>query len=450
MIVNIPPSLERFCDLVGSGLTKGQRKLVPMLLAGLLLVRGIRSHAAVGRCVRRHQRDRSSVSRLFRRMRFRTLDLYRSAFQRMVGILGGQKSRGRRRWALSIDGVSTRRGGFSKIANAQQFRKKARDKKGTSTKAHTFVMGLLITDKGARIPVPRRTYYTRAYCRKNKKKYRSQQDLATMMIRDLKLPEGIELIVLADEYFEGHKLKECCDELGYTFIVPVDSRRTFDRLPGERSGGSLYNWGRTLSRSDFTHVVLVRGQEQTGSYRRYTPRRAGPKETRRFRVYRDIRDVAKLGKVLVVYSWKGPVYRPRYDARRETFKVLVTNNLALTAGEVVEWYDLRWQIELFFRELKSDLGLADYRGTDFEAFERHVDLVLLSFLSQEWRRECLHKEARARRTRGQLAALRTRGMQRLLEEEAEANDVAYFADCLKTKDGRRELLSILPALRRVG
>src|SRR5262249_49935940 len=29
--------------------------------------------------------------------------------------------------------------------------------------------------------------------------------------------------------------------------------------------------------------------------------------------------------------------------------------------EVVAWYDLRWQVELFFKELKSVLGLADYR-----------------------------------------------------------------------------------------
>jgi hypothetical protein len=39
--------------------------------------------------------------------------------------------------------------------------------------------------------------------------------------------------------------------------------------------------------------------------------------------------------------------------------------------------------EVFFRELKSDLGLSDYRGTGFRAFERHVDLVLLSFMLLE-------------------------------------------------------------------
>ena len=33
-------------------------------------------------------------------------------------------------------------------------------------------------------------------------------------------------------------------------------------------------------------------------------------------------------------------------------------------------YALRWQIEVFFRELKSDMGLEDDSGGDFRAYER--------------------------------------------------------------------------------
>ena len=37
-------------------------------------------------------------------------------------------------------------------------------------------------------------------------------------------------------------------------------------------------------------------------------------------------------------------------------KVLMTNDLTLSARQVMEQYSLRWQIELFFKQLKSSLG----------------------------------------------------------------------------------------------
>ena len=36
-------------------------------------------------------------------------------------------------------------------------------------------------------------------------------------------------------------------------------------------------------------------------------------------------------------------------------RTLLTNDLSLSVAEIVELYDLRWQIELFFKELKSSL-----------------------------------------------------------------------------------------------
>ncbi len=63
---------------------------------------------------------------------------------------------------------------------------------------------------------------------------------------------------------------------------------------------------------------------------------------------------------------------------RETFKVLVCVNSELLGERdmeklgamIVECFEMRWPVEVFFRELKSDLGLSDYQGTDFRAFER--------------------------------------------------------------------------------
>jgi hypothetical protein len=446
MLVNIPPSLEDFCRRFCSMLTKRQLHLLPMLLSGLLLVRGKRTQAALGRVVKKRRRHRSSLSRLFRRARFRTRDVCRAVCRKLIDMVKPVDKGLRRTWILLIDGTCTKRGGFSRIANAVKYRRKKK-KKGRSTKAHSFVMGLLVTERGVRIPVPRRTFYTKAYSRKHRKKYRSQQALAVIMIRELHLPEDVDLIVMADEYFEGESLWKACSELGHTWIVPVDSRRCFSDSCGRRCAGRrLHARGKALARTAYEELVLVRGQEKTVSYRRCRSRRAGPKDKRRYRVAREIRTVTKLGKAQVVYSWKSPVYRPRRSERGETFKVLITNNLEMTGAEVVEWYELRWQVELYFRELKSYLGLSDYIGQDFEAFERHVDMVMLAFASQEWRRMNLLSAKPAPKLEGQLKVARTSFMQQLLEEEAEENDLRYFRRCLATEDGRRELLYLFPVL----
>lgn len=446
MIVHVPPSLQEFCDQFSSALTKVQKELLPVLLSGLLLARGKRTQTNLAQGVKTQRRNKSSISRLLRRARFRTRDLVAHVTRGMIEKVSSGAREAKRTWVFILDGTATRRGSYTKIENALQYREKASRSKGKSTKAHTFLMGLLITDTGVRIPVPRRTYYTKAYCRKHRRAYRTQQQLAELMIRDLTrlLSEDVHLVVVADEYFEGSRLFGLCKKLGHTFIVPVDSRRTFSDEKGRGQGKTLHQRGRSLRRA-FKEVVLVRGQEETASYRRQEPRRAGPKDTRHYRVAHETRDVTKLGPAQVVYSWKCPVFQPKRDVSGESFKVLVTTDVELPAEKVVEWYELRWQVEVWFRELKSHLGMADFCGQDFGAFERHVDLVMLAFASQEWRRTELLKKKPPPRVRARLAGARTSFMQALLDVEAQQVDSRFLARCMKTKEFQDDLfLQMLP------
>lgn len=43
-------------------------------------------------------------------------------------------------------------------------------------------------------------------------------------------------------------------------------------------------------------------------------------------------------------------------------------------------YSLRWQIEQFFKELKSTLGIDHYHLQKFECVEAWVELALTTFL----------------------------------------------------------------------
>ena len=66
-----------------------------------------------------------------------------------------------------------------------------------------------------------------------------------------------------------------------------------------------------------------------------------------------------VGKVQVVFSTNEKPQNGK-PVERDKTKILMTNSLTLSRAEIVELYDLRWQIELFFKEPKSTLGLGHY------------------------------------------------------------------------------------------
>jgi hypothetical protein len=373
------------------------------------------------------------------------------------------RARGAREvWFLAIDGVASKRGGRTKVENAIKCREKGRGRKGRSTKAHLFVTGLLITPSGARIPLPRRSYYTQKYVnrlnrlRKEGRRrgkplvHKTQVDLACLIVKELDLPDNIKLVVVADEHFEGKKLTALRRKRGRAFVAPVDSRRTFE------DGGTLHARGKALPRGAYRKLTLRRGEEDTASRRRHLPAGAGEKGRRAYRFHCERRTVAGIGEVAVVYSWKRRRDRSGRLTERETFKVPVCSepellgetDLAKVGAMIVEFYEMRWEVEVFFRELKSDLGFSDYQGTDFRACERHVDLVLLSFMFlEEMRRE----EAAGTRSpvrRRELARMRTRGLKGRLAREAHAADVSWMTELARSRGGSRHAHELLPALKK--
>jgi len=72
---------------------------------------------------------------------------------------------------------------------------------------------------------------------------------------------------------------------------------------------------------------------------------------------------------------------------------------------------------LKFRELKSELGIGDFSGQDFEAFERFIDVSLLAFMYLEWCRVQNANSARSRKEKGRLKIMRTRGMNVKIRED---------------------------------
>ncbi|MFO0897533.1 MAG: transposase [Pirellulales bacterium] len=72
-------------------------------------------------------------------------------------------------------------------------------------------------------------------------------------------------------------------------------------------------------------------------------------------------------------------------ATPDDVKILMTN-ARLSTSEVLELYALRWQIELFFKELKSTFGFAQYRFRKFTVVQAWVELALSAVMFVEEQR----------------------------------------------------------------
>jgi SRSO17 transposase len=307
-------------------------------------------------------------------------------------------------------------------------------------------MGILLASDGTRFPLPALPYYTKQYCRQHRIKFKTQVELAAQMIRDAPIPLDVgKVIVLADEYYEGGTVHQVCATKGYSYIMPTDSRRCLADKQGHRTAVTLHERGRHLSRRLFRKIVLVEGQEKTVSYRRLSE--PGRKTKRVYRAHTEAQMVTGLDLVRITYSWKRKRRKGKYSGG-DTYKVLVSNDMTLSVEQIIEYYELRWQIELFFRELKSAIGFNRFRGDSFTAYARFVSMVLLSFLFLEWTRFTDLKKTSSRKQSADLAKARTHGLVNRLQNDIETENVEYILDCFEQKQTRAECINIFRKLLR--
>jgi hypothetical protein len=65
---------------------------------------------------------------------------------------------------------------------------------------------------------------------------------------------------------------------------------------------------------------------------------------------------------------------------REVELVFLTNNLEWSAGTIADLYRCRWQIEVFFKQIKQTLQLADFLGQSANAVRWQVWMALLLYV----------------------------------------------------------------------
>lgn len=314
-------------------------------------------------------------------------------------------------------------------------------KKVVFKNVHNFTFGLLITPSGIRIPM-QIPHYTQAYCREHGLEHRTTAESAAQMIRTLPLPPRAEVVVIGDTAYDAQVVREACDERGYTWIVPANPERVYEGPKGQRP--------QLRSRlKDWTSLSLktIRLRASTGKYARYrrlSRWRVGPKmKPRVYYAYQEKREVRRVGRVLLVFSTMKPNLE---KATPDDVKILMTNAVDLSVGEVIDLYSLRWQIELFFKELKSTLGFAQYRFQNFRAVQAWVEMAITTVLFLEYERirhvQDRHLSVASRRW---WEAQRLHGLCHAYRQQCAVAELKYLADRLRTSGGIAKLKRLLSA-----
>jgi hypothetical protein len=429
-----------------TGLAESARFMVLRVALAFIGHRGRMSCSQAAVSVTSDTVHRGELTRFLKRPR-RRKEEYISAL--LALLLGKENKRGRFIFLIDATLVSQAGKWTQNTFSTNNHQRIGRKKKGARynkkkivyKKCHSFTFGVLITPSGMRIPfqIP---HYTKEYCGLQGLVHRTTAEAAAEMIRTLPLPAGADVTVLGDTAYDAKVVQEACAERGYIWIMPANPERVYEGPRGQRP--------KVRSRlKDWTSLTLqtIRLRASTGKYagyRRLSKWRSGPTQKPRvYYAYQEDREVRRVGSVRLVFSTTKPNLTA---ATPDDVKILMTNAKHLSLREVIELYSLRWQIELFFKELKSTLGFDQYRFQAFAAVESWVEIAVTTVLFLEHLRAQRMQDQRLSEERREWwSRQRLHGLCAAFRQECEGKELQYMAERLKTPGGIAKLKRLLTA-----
>jgi hypothetical protein len=223
---------------------------------------------------------------------------------------------------------------------------------------HAFLICTL-RFRGVTIPWSIRLWLPKAFCRSARGKalglkFKTSHDLAAEVIGDfpVELASRFKIRVLFDSGFLSEQVVGACQERGFHFISVAKSNRVF--FPSGYNGKrQIMSYGPGVLR---TYGKTIRIENDRG--------------TAKFRVATRDGFMRGIGTVRVVFSER---------LSDGSFVAIVTDDMTLTARDVIIAYKSRWAIEVLTKNLKQHLGLGQYQTTRYEGLIHHLHLSLISF-----------------------------------------------------------------------
>jgi hypothetical protein len=404
----------------------------------------LRSASQAADSIRTDPRHRAQLARFLARQRWSRDWL---ALESFAGLLLESCLREQGDWLFILDQTTHTTLGLHaqntySCRNTKKRKKNSRRKqKKTPPKLnHVFVCGLLVSPQtGTRIPCVR-PYYTEEYLERQAAKGRpapafaTQADIAADMIRGVRVPSGSRVLVLGDTAFEAKQIRAACLARGFDWITPANPERV---LAGPKPRRRLSEKGKDLDAETMTRIELRPGLTDWWRHQRGSKAKAWRgKYARLYWARAETLAIHNVGEeVLVVFSTNE---RPKAGQKKvEAKKVLLSNLLHWDAARVVSAYAARWQIEVFFREMKSELGLSNYRVRDFKEVEGWVQACFVAYCYLEYYR--LRKREQTQSSKEWWFRLRAKGLKTQVLLDIEAADLEKVASQMQTEEGRRWL-----------
>jgi hypothetical protein len=302
---------------------------------------------------------------------------------------------------------------------------------------HCFVFALVLSPNGLRIPywLP---FYTKQHCAVFGRVHHTQADLAAQLIENIPLATGTPVVVVGDTAFEAKQIRQACRRRDWQWVVPLNPERRLAGKQGQRPQvRSLYG---QLNAQDFRQVSFRLDQGELAALARVSPKRSqSRKHQRTYWVHHRTATIHNVGEVALLFSTKN---EPLAPGGVNVQKVLISNAVSATTEQLLAWFSLRWQIELFFKEMKSDLGMCQYKLGPFARVVGWVNLSVVSFCYLEWYRWHKEKEARGKE-KPFWQRLRTAGLKEKIRQQVQRADIEALLGLAAADDGQQRLSDLL-------
>ncbi len=221
------------------------------------------------------------------------------------------------------------------------------------------------------IPLSPIAFHTKKYCRTNNLEYKTENVLVIEYINNLELADYIdnhnskEVIVLADSGYDDKRIENAIVKKKWNFIIALNKTRS---VKSERQNAN------TPKSKGWTHIAEFFKNQRWIKWQTVRISTNGSKKKRmEFRIRQIIGYLRHVGRVQLICS----EFKKRRNGRR---KYLACNDLRVKPRQILIGYRLRWQIEIFHKEVKMFLGFEDVATKWFVSVMAHVHWVYCAYI----------------------------------------------------------------------
>lgn len=222
---------------------------------------------------------------------------------------------------------------------------------GKSMWGHQYVKAT-ISVNGITIPFGIRLYAKDTECKKLGRPFLKVTELAAELIKSFNPPKGVNVLVLFDSYYLCPVVVNACRQKGFHFVSTLKSNRNLKNRGKKVKAGS---YGKYCFKTRKKSRIKISKDHRTAIYHY---------------VDAGFVEVSKLGTAHVVFS--------RKNSERKVLGI-VTSHPKLNAAQMIASYNVRWQIEVFFKNAKQLLGLGRYQHRSYKAAVTHLHLVCFAY-----------------------------------------------------------------------